>query len=153
MAKFGLQIDFINDILSNYFGLGKPNTEAKTLYIGLGYTQNGASMNTEDFSEIEESSIQGNYARARTVFGSAVNNTIRNTADITFPTASADWTSEKQRVSMLGIFDTQEVKDIEGKYIKPLVVLHLPREEMILSGETVIFKENSVCLKLDGMGV
>lgn len=152
MAKFGLQTDFINNILINYFGLGKPNTEANTLYVGLGYTQESATINTDTFSEINESLINGNYSRARIVFGSAANNMIQNITDVTFPTASADWTFEKQQVSMLGIFDTKEVKDLKGEYTKPLVVLHLPREEMILSGETVIFKENSICLKLGGMG-
>ena len=121
MAVFGLQVDFTDDLLKQYFGMKQPNIIAKQIYIGLGLTQEGAQQNLEDFNEVFSGKPLGNYTRARVIFGKAHNNQISNISEVAFQTASEDWTTPKCLVEMLGLFDTMEYMDAETKQlIKPL---------------------------------
>lgn len=143
MAKFGLQTEFLNRILKRYFGGSVPNMEENELYIGLGLTQDGANVNTETFDEVSNGQSVGNYQRARVVFGRSVNNTISNSNEVIFTTASEDWTDGNHKIEMLGIFDTP---DLESK--NPLVVIPLPRYETVIKGETIILAENTIQFSL-----
>lgn len=148
MAVYGLQTDFINSLLSQYFGLETPNIENKIIYIGLGLAQEGALANTEDFTEIFDGRPLGNYKRARVIFGNVENNTIRNLNEVAFNTATEDWTTNK-KIAMIGIFDTPEyMEEDEVTEVKPLIVLRLPEQMTLLKGETVIMPINSIQLTL-----
>ena len=144
MAVYGLQIDFMNKLLMEYFG-GKPDLSQKELFIGLGLTQIGARVNTDDFDEVFGGRPLGNYQRARVIFGKAADGYILNANEIVFNTASEDWTdSNAQRyVEMIGIFNTMEYENI-----KPLIVLRLPKSEEVLKGETCVFGTGTIQLSL-----
>lgn len=149
MAIFGLQENFQNKILSEYFGLSTPNDKQKELFIGLGVTQLGVAKNLPDFSEVNEGKPLGNYQRARIIFGSAVDGTISNLNDVTFTTASEDWTEPSHVVEMIGIFDTLDYQDSKTKeQIKPLVVLPLQTSVTIEKGETLMLAKDAIKLTL-----
>lgn len=147
MAIYGLQVDFTNKILSEYFGLDKPNTDEKIIFVGLGLNQEAAHANTEDFTEVFDGRPLGNYNRARVVFGNVEDNVIYNINEIIFNTASEDWTTAGKVVEMIGLFDTQDYTD-ETQIIKPLVVLRLPEKLTVLKGETIILEPGSIQLSL-----
>ena len=149
MAVFGLQVDFTNDLLKQYFGMKRPNIIAKQIYIGLGLTQEGAQQNLEDFNEVFSGKPLGNYTRARVIFGKAHNNQISNISEVAFQTASEDWTTPKCLVEMLGLFDTMEYMDAETKQlIKPLIVLPLETPITIQKAETLILAKDAITLHL-----
>lgn len=149
MAIYGLQVDFANRLLSEYFGLNKPNTKEKIIFVGLGMTQEAAHANTEDFTEVNGGKPLGNYNRARVVFGNVENNVIYNINEIIFNTASEDWTPKGKAIEMIGLFDTY-LYDTEDETVdvKPLVVLRLPESLTINKGETVILEPGSIQLSL-----
>lgn len=147
MAIYGLQTDFMNKILSEYFGISAPDVTEKEIYIGLGLTQQGSHINTEDFTEVFDGRPFGNYKRARAVFGKANNKQITNINEIVFNTASEDWTTSTTNVIMLGLFDTLNYEE-GNKQVKPLVVLKLPTSEVVLKGETVVLFPGAIKLNL-----
>lgn len=149
MAIFGLQTDFMNLLLSEYFGITQPNITPKEIYIGLGVTQQGAHTNTEDFTEVFEGRPLGNYKRSRVIFGKAEDCVISNVNEVVFNTASEDWTSNSSKIEMLGLFNTLDYEDETTKeLIKPLIVLKLPRTETVLKGETIILAPEAIRLSL-----
>lgn len=148
MAKYGLQVDFMNSLLKQYFGFEMPNTEAKEIYVGLGLTQTPVLVNSEDFSEVFNGRPLGNYKRARVIFGRADGNVISNENEVVFTTATEDWTDASHKIEMLGIFDTLDYEIEEGELVKPLVVLKLPRFETALKGETIILSPGAIELSL-----
>ena len=143
MAIYGLQIDFMNKLLKDYFGGELPDLERKELFLGLGLTQIGARANTEDFDEVFSGRPLGNYQRSRIIFGRAVDGYMTNASEVVFNTASEDWTEAGKFIEMVGIFDTLEYENV-----KPLIVLRLPRSESVLKGETCIFAPNTIQLSL-----
>lgn len=143
MAKFGLQINCLNSILAKYFGNGEPNTKYNELYIGLGLTQEGSDINMETFNEVFAGQPLGNYQRARVIFGKSNNGVISNSNEVSFTTASEDWTDATHKVEMIGIFDTQDYENV-----LPLVVLPLPKYEDVNKGETIILAEGTIQLNL-----
>lgn len=143
MAIYGLQIDFMNKLLEEYFGGELPDLEQKELFLGLGLTQVGARANTEDFDEVFAGRPLGNYQRARIIFGRAVDGNMTNASEVVFNTASEDWTDAGKYVEMVGIFDTLDYENV-----KPLIVLRLPRSETVLKGETCIFNPGTIQLSL-----
>ena len=143
MAIYGLQTDFMNKLLNEYFGNELPDLEQKELFLGLGLTQTGARANTEDFDEVFEGHPLGNYQRARIIFGTAADGYISNISEVVFNTASEDWTEAGKYVDMIGIFDTMDYENS-----KPLIVLRLPRSETVLKGETCIFNAGTIQLSL-----
>lgn len=149
MAIYGLQPDYMNKILSQYFGITQPTFEEKELYIGLGVTQHGALINTEDFTEVFGGRPLGNYKRSRVIFGRAEDCVIKNENEIVFNTASEDWTDQNEKIEMLGIFDTLDFEKQDSKeIIKPLVVLRLPKFETLLKGETLVLSPGAIELSL-----
>jgi len=142
MAIYGLQIDFMNKLLKEYFG-GTPDLNQKELFLGLGLTQVGAKVNTDDFDEVFDGRPLGNYQRARIIFGKANDGYISNVNEVVFNTASEDWTVTGKYVEMVGIFDTMDYENI-----KPLIVLRLPNSEEVLKGETCVFGTNTIQLSL-----
>lgn len=149
MAVFGLQVDFMNSLLNQYFGFTEPNSIEKEIYIGLGLTQLGASINIESFDEVFSGRPLGNYKRARCIFGRAENEVIKNIEEVVFTTASEDWTDGTHKIEMLGIFDTLDYENEEtGELIKPLIVLSLPRSETVLKGETIVLAPEAIQLSL-----
>lgn len=142
MAVYGLQIDFMNKLLKEYFG-GMPDLNQKELFLGLGLTQTGAKVNTDDFDEVFGGRPLGNYQRARVIFGKAADGYIKNANEVVFNTATENWTDADHLVEMIGVFDTMEFDDT-----KPLVVLRMPASEEVLKGETCVFREGSVVLSL-----
>ena len=143
MAIYGLQIDFMNKLLKDYFGGELPDLERKELFLVLGLTQIGARANTEDFDEVFGGRPLGNYQRSRIIFGRAVDGYMTNASEVVFNTASEDWTEAGKYIEMVGIFDTLEYENV-----KPLIVLRLPRSESVLKGETCIFGPNTIQLSL-----
>lgn len=143
MAIYGLQIDFMNKLLKEYFGGELPDLERKELFLGLGLTQIGARANTEDFDEVFSGRPLGNYQRSRIIFGRAVDGYMTNASEVVFNTASEDWTEAGKFIEMVGIFDTLEYENT-----KPLIVLRLPKSESVLKGETCIFGPNTIQLSL-----
>ena len=143
MAVYGLQIGFMNKLLKEYFG-GTPDLTQKSLFLGLGLTQVGAKVNTDDFDEVFGGRPLGNYQRARIIFGKAKDCYITNANEVVFNTASENWTESNKFVEMIGIFDTMDY----GDDIKPLIVLHMPESEEVLKGETCVFGIGSVTLSL-----
>ena len=144
MAIYGLQTDYMNTILKTYFGLEKPTLTNKSIYVGLGLTQEGAMINTECFTEVFDGKPIGNYRRARAVFGEAVNGVISNLNEISFNTAGEDWTE----VCMVGIFDRLDYQDEDGNMIEPLIVLKLPDSITVKAGETIFLTAGSLNLTL-----
>lgn len=142
MAIYGLQTDFMNKLLKEYFG-GTPDLNQKELFLGLGLTQIGAKINTEDFDEVFAGRPLGNYQRARIIFGKAADGSISNVNEVVFNTASEDWTEDERYVEMVGIFDTMDYENT-----KPLIVLRLPKSETVLKGETCVFGINTIPLSL-----
>jgi len=142
MAIYGLQIDFMNKLLKEYFG-GTPDLTQKELFLGLGLTQVGAKVNTDDFDEVFGGRPLGNYQRARIIFGKAKDGYITNANEVVFNTASEDWTDSEKSVEMIGIFDTMNYENV-----KPLIVLRMPESESVLKGETCVFSVGSVTLSL-----
>lgn len=147
MAIYGLQVDFTNKILSEYFGLNTPDLNEKIIFVGLGLNQEAAHANTEDFTEVFDGRPLGNYNRARVVFGNVENNVIYNINEIIFNTASEDWTINGKSIEMIGLFNTQAYTD-ESQVIKPLVVLRLPENLTVLKGETIILEPGAIQLSL-----
>lgn len=148
MAIYGLQTNYMNTILKTYFGLEKPTLKSKYAYIGLGLAQEGALINTECFTEVFDGKPLGNYRRARAVFGEAVDGIISNLNEISFNTASEDWTPAQKPVIMVGIFDTLDYQDEDGNMIEPLIVLKLPDSVTVKAGETIFLAEGSLNLIL-----
>lgn len=148
MAKYGLQTDFANLLMSQYFCGNLPQLREKEIFIGLGLTQQGAAVNIEGFNEVFGGKPYGNYRRARAIFGKAVNCVIKNDNEIIFSTASEDWTDSNNYVEMLGIFDTLDFEDEKHNLIKPLIVLHLPNILTVIKGETLALAPNTLQLSL-----
>ena len=151
MAIYGLQSATKEKILSDYFGINPegPSIEQNFIYLGLGLTQIGSQVNIETFDELYNGNNYDGYSRARCIFGAATNGKISNVSDLAFPTAEADWTTDKNTVSMIGIFNTLDIIDEQGNVIAPLAVLKLPKEYTISAGETLIFRANSIVLNLN----
>ena len=150
MAVYGLQSHIKEKLLNEYFGItpGGPDIEQKYIYLGLGITQVGSQVNVETFDELYDGETYDGYCRTRCIFGTASNGKISNVGDLAFPTAEAPWTTGTTTISMIGIFDTLEVKDGEGNKILPIAVLKLPKEFTIAAGETLIFRANTITLNL-----
>lgn len=149
MATYGLQTNFMNKLLKEYFGLESPDISQKEIYIGLGLSQQGAHTNTDDFTEVFSGRPLGNYKRARAIFGKAEDCVIFNVNEVYFPTASEDWTDNKFKVDMIGVFDTLDYEDpLTKELVKPLIVLRLPRSETVLKGETIILAPEAIQLSL-----
>lgn len=148
MAIYGLQTNYMNTILKKYFGLEKPELVNKTVYVGLGLTQEGALVNTECFTEVFDGKPLGNYRRARAVFGEAVSGVISNLNEVSFTTASEDWTTPSKNVCMVGIFDTLDYQDEKGDLVEPLIVLKLPDSVSVKAGETIFLTAGSLNLTL-----
>lgn len=148
MAIYGLQTNYMNTLLKRYFGLDKPVESNKNIYVGLGLEQEGATVNIECFNEVFDGKPLGNYRRARAVFGDAVNGVIHNLNEISFTTASEDWTEDKKLINMVGIFDTIEYEDENGDPVEPLIVLKLPDSITVKKGETIFLTAGSLNLTL-----
>lgn len=148
MAVYGLQVDFMNKLLREYFGLESPTLRDNEIYLGLGLTQFGAQVNTEDFTEVFAGRPLGNYKRARAIFNKAQDGMIYNENEIVFNTPSEDWTDASKKIEMLGIFDTLDYEDENKQLVKPLVVLRLPNPETALRGETLILAPSAIKLSL-----
>ena len=147
MAIYGLQTDFMNTVLRQYFGLETPNMDRNEIFVGLGLEQEGANINTENFDEVFAGRPLAGYERARAVFGTPVDGMISNVSEVIFPGAVEAWALAKP-VSMIGIFDTMEYEDQEGKLIKPLIVLALPQPITVNKGEVIMLAPNSINLNL-----
>lgn len=143
MAIYGLQIDFMNKLLVDYFGGKLPDLEQKEIFLGLGLTQTGAKVNLPDFDEVFNGRPLGNYQRARVIFNKANDGIISNASEVVFNTASEDWTDTSKQIEMIGIFDTLDYENS-----KPLIVLRLPKSETVLKGETCVFGINTIQLNL-----
>lgn len=143
MAIYGLQVDFMNKLLNEYFGGKLPNLESNEIYLGLGFSQEGSRANMEDFDEVFDGRPLGNYQRARIIFGKAIDGYISNANEVVFNTASEDWTVNGKTIDMIGIFDSMDYE-----VNKPLIVLQLPQAETILKGETCVFGINTIQLSL-----
>lgn len=143
MAVYGLQEDFINTLLNEYFSNIKSELDKSEYYLGLGLTQQGASINMEGFDEVFGGKPLANYKRARIIFGRADNGSIQNENEIIFQTASEDWTEVNRKIEMVGIFNT-----LEENNTKPLIVLQLPYLETILKGETLLLAPGAIKLSL-----
>lgn len=152
MAIYGLQIEYMNKILKQYFGLNNPEYIDKELFLGLGLTQHGAMINLPDFSEVFGGRPLGNYRRARIIFSCAEDGRLHNINEIVFNTAQEDWTESNEKIEMVGIFDTIEYENTETKEIvKPIAVFRLARFESVLKGETVIFEPGTIELSLSDL--
>ena len=148
MAIYGLQIDCMNKILSEYFGLANPTINENEFYLGLGLTQFGAQVNTDDFTEVFGGRPLGNYKRARIIFGKANEGSIYNENEVLFNTPSEDWTDSTKLIEMVGIFNTLDYEDNDKNLIKPMVVLRLPNSETALRGETLTLAPQAIRLSL-----
>ena len=147
MAIYGLQVDFMNKILRQYFGLEKPDLSQKEIYVGLGLGQQGAQVNTSDFTEVFGGRPLGNYRRARAIFDTPVDCIIENENEIVFNTPTENWT-DTFKIEMVGLFDTLDYQDEHGNLVKPLVVLKLPESQTALKGETLILAPGAIKLSL-----
>lgn len=151
MAVYGLQTEFLNKVLTEYFGVRKPDIKPlNQIYVGLGLEQQGSNINTEDFNELFDGKPIGNYKRARVVFGEASEGVAVNHSDVVFSTASEDWTTDL-KISMIGLFENPYADSESSEKEKPLVVLKLPQKETILAGETLILAAEAVRLALSDL--
>lgn len=147
MAFYGLQTDFMNVLLRQYFGLDVPNFEKKDIFVGLGLQQEGSNVNIESFDEVFAGRPLAGYERARAVFGIPEDGVIFNVSDVVFPSAVEAWATTKP-ITMLGLFDTPEYEDEQGNSIKPLIVLALPQPVTVNKGEVVVLPKGVVRLGL-----
>lgn len=148
MAIYGLQVDFMNKLLREYFGLENPTLKENEIYVGLGLTQFGAHINTEDFTEVFDGRPLGNYKRARAIFCRAEDTVIYNENEILFNTPTENWTDASRQIEMIGIFDRLDYEHENGELVKPLIVLKLPNPETALKGETLMLTPGAIKLSL-----
>ena len=147
MAIYGLQTDFMNKVLTEYFGLRTPNTERNEIFVGLGLEQEGSNINLESFDEVFAGRPLAGYERARVIFGNPVDGQISNINEVVFNGALEAWAATKP-VTMIGLFDTQDFEDSMSNLIKPLIVLALPQGVTVNKGEVVMLAPNTINLNL-----
>lgn len=147
MAFYGLQTDFMNTLLRQYFGLTPLTFEKKDIFVGLGFEQEGSNVNLESFDEVFVGRPLAGYERARVVFGLPENGTICNASDVVFQSAVEDWAITKP-ITMIGLFDTLAYEDEQKNLIKPLVVLALPQGVTVAKGEVVMLAKGVIRLGL-----
>jgi len=150
MAFYGLQTDFMNVLLRQYFGLETPKFEKKDIFVGLGLQQEGSNVNIESFDEVFAGRPLAGYERARAVFGTPEQGTIFNVSDVVFPSAVEAWAVTKP-VTMIGLFDTPAYEDEQSNPIKPLIVLALPQPVTVGKGEVVMLAKGVLRLNLSDL--
>lgn len=130
------------NILINYFK-SAVGTTPKSLYVGL-FVSTGQP--TDVPTELVIGSM--NYSRVLAIFNNdPVNNTISNTNDITWPTATGDWTTGTNVISHIGIFNSN-VAGTVNPYEGLLVYLPLSKNETVLEGGTFVLNAGSIKLSL-----
>lgn len=132
----GLKNKILNDNLYN-----NDNFESKPLYIGLFISEGQPS---EVPVELNIDPTGTGYERAEVRFGPAHDGIIENIAEVSFPTAKADWTSSAEKIFAIGIFTSPE-EDIADSCI---VYLPLSESEEVLIGEKFVLNPNSIRLQL-----
>lgn len=140
---YGIQESFMNEVLNDYFS-GKSNYN---IYIGLGLSNEGGSINTDDFIEPSEES---GYSKQLFMCNTAVGGVTYNASDIVFPTAKADWTENNRVIDKVGIFNkviTSSNGITQENYIL-WCVLPLNPVETVVTGDTVVLNANSIRLQL-----
>ena len=147
MAIYGLQTDFMNSLLKQYFGLSDVCLDRQEIYVGLGLAQEGGTLNTESFDEVFAGRPLAGYERARVVFGSPVDGTITNVNEVVFNGPVEAWATTKP-VTMIGLFNTDAYEDEIGNTIKPWIVLALPQPVTIAKGEIIILAPGVIRLGL-----
>ena len=142
--NYGIQESFMNEVLNDYFS-GKSNYN---VYVGLGLSNEGASVNTDDF--IEPSEEGTGYSKQLFKCNTAVNGVTYNANDIVFDTATKDWTTNGRVIDKIGIFNkviTSSNGITQENYIL-WCVLPLNPVETVVAGDTVVLNANSIRLQL-----
>lgn len=142
--NYGIQESFMNEVLNDYFS-GKSNYN---VYVGLGLSNEGASVNTDDF--IEPSEEGTGYSKQLFKCNTAVNGVTYNASDIIFDTATKDWTTNGRVIDKIGIFNkviTSSNGITQENYIL-WCVLPLNPVETVVAGDTVVLNANSIRLQL-----
>lgn len=140
---YGIQETFMNEVLDNYFS-GASNY---SIYIGLGLSNEGGSVNMNDFIEPD---VAAGYAKQPFVATTAVGGISYNATDIVFGTATAPWTVDGRVIDKVGLFYKTEFTsggETEEQYTL-WCVLPLVPSETVTTGDTVIINTNAIRLQL-----
>lgn len=142
--NYGIQESFMNEVLDNYFS-GKSNY---MVYIGLGLSNEGSSINTDDF--IEPSEDGTGYSKQLIMFNTANNGVTYNASDIVFETAKKDWTVDGRVIDKVGLFNKTITSSngITQENYTLWCVLPLNPVETVLTGDTVVLNANAIRLQL-----
>lgn len=143
--NYGIQEIFMNEVLDNYFS-GRNNYQ---IYLGLGLSNEGGNVNTDDFIEpIEE----GNgYSKQLFICNTAVDGVTYNSNEIVFNTAAMDWTKNGRVIDKVGLFnkiETYSSTNILTETYTLWCVLPLLPVETVVAGDTVIINANAIRLQL-----
>lgn len=141
--NYGIQETFMNEVLDNYFS-GKSNY---TVYIGLGLSNEGGSINTDDFIEPSE---EGGYSKQLFICNVAAGGVTYNSNDIVFNTATKDWTTGGRVIDKVGLFNKTITSSngVTQENYTLWCVLPLNPVETVTTGDTVVLNANSIRLQL-----
>lgn len=142
--NYGIQTEFMNEVLNNYFSGGSNYN----IYLGLGLSNDGGQINTDDFIEPSE---EAGYSKQPFVCESARDGITSNSNEIVFDTATADWTVNGKVIDKVGLFNKQIVTNSQGIQTENYIlwcVLPLTPAETVIEGDTVIINANAIRLQL-----
>ena len=143
--NYGIQENFMNEILNNYFS-GRSDYE---IYLGLGLSNEGGSVNLDDF--IEPDAEDTGYRKQRFICSNAVGGVCYNANEIAFDIATKDWTVDGRVIDKVGLFNrivTTSAGGVEEETYQLWCVLPLFPVETVVTGDTVILNANSIRLQL-----
>ena len=143
--NYGIQDVFMNEVLNNYFS-GASNYN---IYIGLGLSNEGGSINMDDF--IEPGTEGTGYSKQPFVCGGATGGVSYNSNEIVFGTALTDWTTNGRVIDKVGLFNKTITSTSMGEEIENYelwCVLPLTPSETVVTGDTVIINTNAIRLQL-----
>lgn len=143
--NYGIQEVFMNEVLNNYFS----GQNDYNILLGLGLSNEGGSINTDDF--IEPSEDQTGYFKQPFRATTAKDGICYNAAEICFETALKDWTIDGRVIDKIGLFyriTSISAAGIETTQDVLWCVLPLNPVETVIAGDTVIIPANSIRLQL-----
>lgn len=123
--------DYYEDIVINHLFRAQSFTPPATVYVGL-YTT--APTDAGGGTEVSG----GSYARQAVTFGAASSGSTSNTADITFPEATANWGT----IVAAGLFDASTAGNL-------LAWNNVTTQKTINAGDTARIKAGSLTLTVD----
>jgi hypothetical protein len=127
----GAMTNYLENELLDHVLRAAPYTPPSTIYIGLFTSAPGEAAGGTEVSG-------GAYQRQAAAFAAASNGQTQNTADITFPIATADWGT----ITHVALFDAQTGGNM-------LFYASLTAQKQIQSGDQMVIKLGNLAVTLD----